>query len=215
MPLTKIRDLLALLMTIALVGCGSKYIQSSLPAELEKHSVEEVGLIPFIVKAQRSGELRSGTVAENATKIITDQFYHNLIERHVTVVRWEEQETLPSGSDIEPISDIRRAQQIGKILKTSTVLFGSVTTYVEREGTALGIRKPASVGFTVQLIHAEDGHLLWKASYYETQKSLMEDITAFRLFFKRHGRWLTAAELSEDGIERLLEVSPWADMKAD
>lgn len=215
MPITKIRVPLTLLITIALAGCGSKYIQSSLPAELEKHPVEEVGLIPFVVKAQTSGELRSGTVAESATKIITDQFYNNLIKRHVTVVRWEGREALPSGSDTEPVSDVRRAQQIGKLLKTSTVLFGSVTTFVEREGSALGIRKPASVGFTVQLIHAEDGHLLWKASYYETQKSLMEDIMAFRLFFKRHGRWLTAAELSEDGIERLLEVSPWADMKAD
>jgi hypothetical protein len=215
MPIIKLCVPLILLVTIVLAGCGSKYIQSSLPAELDKHSVKEVGLIPFVVKAQTSGELRSGTVAEGATKIITDQFYNNLIERHVTVVRWEEQEAPPSGGETAPITDMQRAQQIGELLKTSTVLFGSVTTFVEREGSALGIRKPASVGFTVQLIHAEDGHILWKASYYETQKSLMEDIAAFRLFFKRHGRWLTAAELSEDGIERLLEVSPWANMKAD
>ena len=57
---------------------------------------------------------------------------------------------------IKQISGLQRAQQIGKILKTPTVLFGSVTTFIEREGSALGIRKPASIGFTVQLIHAED-----------------------------------------------------------
>jgi hypothetical protein len=199
----------------ALAGCGPKYIESSLPAELEKHSVQEIGLIPFVVEPQTTGELRSGTVGEGASQIITDQFYHKLIARHVTVIRWEGQEPVPSGGETDPLSDLQRAKQIGKLLNASTVLLGSVTTFVEREGSALGIRKPASVGFTVQLIHAEDSHLLWKAGYHETQKSLMEDITAFRLFFRRGSRWLTAAELSEDGVERLLAASPWAKMKAD
>ncbi len=199
----------------ALTGCGPKYIESSLPDELEKHAVQEVGLIPFVVEPQTTGELRSGMVGEGAAQIITDQFYRKLTARHITVIRWEGPEPAPSGGETEPLSELQRAKQIGKRLNASTVLFGSVTTFVEREGSALGIRKPASVGFTVQLIHAEDGHLLWKAGYHETQKSLTEDISAFRLFFKRKGRWLTASELSEDGVERLLAASPWAKMKAD
>ena len=199
----------------ALVGCGPKYIESSLPHELEKHSVQEVGLIPFIVESQTTGELRSGTIGEGASQIITDQFYRTLTARHVTVIRWEGPEPAPSDGETEPLSDLQRAKQIGKRLNTSTVLLGTVTTFVEREGSALGIQRPASVGFTVQLIHAEDGHLLWKAGYHETQKSLMEDISAYRLFFRRGSRWLTAAELSEDGVERLMAVSPWAKMKAD
>ncbi|MBI3596611.1 MAG: hypothetical protein HY203_05600 [Nitrospirae bacterium] len=196
-----------------LVGCGPKYIQSSLPAELEKHSVQDVGLIPFIVEPSTTGEIRSGRVEKDAPQIITDQFYRQLINRHVTVTLWEGQEPSPLGGETAPLSDIQRAELIGKILKTSTVLFGSVTTFTERDGSAYGIRKPASVGITVQLIHAEDGHLLWKASYNETQKSLLEDISAFSLFFKRKGRWLTAAELSEDGVEQLMAASPWAQTK--
>ena len=204
-----------LLIWVAGAGCGLKYIESSLPDELEKHSIQEIGLMPFVVEPRTTGEIRSGTVGEGATGIITDQFYHKLIEHHLTVIRWEGPENAPSGGEAEPLSDLQRAQQIGKLLNTPTVLFGSVTTFIEREGSAIGIRKPASVGFTVQLIHAEDGHLLWKARYHETQQSLMEDITAFRIFFKRKGRWLTAAELSEDGVDRLLAVSPWAKMRAD
>jgi hypothetical protein len=204
-----------LLIWAAMAGCGPKYIESSLPHELEKHSVQEVGLIPFIVEPKTTGELRSGTVGEGASQIITDQFYRMLTARRVTVIRWEGPEPVPSGGETEPLSDLQRAKQIGKRLNTSTVLLGSVTTFVEREGSALGIQRPASVGFTVQLIHAEDGHLLWKAGYHETQKSLMEDVSAFRLFFRRGSRWLTATELSEDGVERLMAVSPWAKMKAD
>ncbi len=205
--------ILLMLIGAAMTGCGPKYIESSTPAELEKHSVQEVGLVPFIVQPQTTGELRSGAVGEDAAKIITDQFYSKLTARHITVIRWEGPEPAPSDGEIEPLSDLQRAKQIGKRLNTSTVLLGSVTTFVEREGSALGIRKPASVGFTVQLIHAEDGHLLWKAGYHETQKSLMEDISAFRLFFRRGSRWLTAAELSEDGVEQLMTASPWAKMK--
>ncbi|MEK6683416.1 MAG: hypothetical protein AABY46_02010 [Nitrospirota bacterium] len=214
MPIKRTGFILLLILAAG-TGCGPKYIESSLPHELEKHSVQEVGLIPFVVEPKTTGEIRSGTVGEGASQIITDQFYRRLTARHITVIRWEGPEPAPSGGETEPLSDLQRAKQIGKLLNTSTVLLGSVTTFVEREGTALGIQRPASVGFTVQLIHAEDGHLLWKAVYHETQKSLMEDISAFRLFFKRGSRWLTAAELSEDGVERLMAVSPWAKMKAD
>jgi len=204
-----------LLLWVSLTGCGPKYIENSLPHELEKHSIKEVGLIPFIVEPQTTGELRSGAAGEEAAKILTYQFYRKLTERHVTVIRWEGPEPAPSGGGTEPPSDLQRAKEIGKQLNASNVLLGTVTTFVEREGTAVGIRKPASVGFTVKLIHAEDGHLLWQAAYHETQKSLAEDVSAFRLFFRRGSRWLTAAELSEDGVEQLMAVSPWAKKKAN
>jgi hypothetical protein len=203
------------MLAFVLIGCGPKYIDSSLPPQFKKHSIQEVGLLPFIVKPQKGGELRSGTVAPGATAIITDQFYQNLVARHVPVVRWEENESLSSESQMDSLSDVERAQRIGKLLKTSTVLFGFVSTFVEREGSAIGIQRPAAVGFSVQLIHTEDGHLLWQGGYHETQKNLFEDISAYRLFFKRHGQWLTATELSEDGIEQLMAVSPWANLKAE
>jgi hypothetical protein len=198
-----------------LVGCGPKYIQSSFPQELEKHSVQDVGLIPFVIEPSKTGEIRSGKVEDDGAQIITDQFYRNLIERHVNVIRWEGQEPLPSGGESTPLTDLQRAEQIGKILKTSTVLFGTVSTFMERDGTAYAISKPASVGITVQLVHAEDGHLLWKASYNETQKSLFADISAYRLFFRRGWRWLTASELSEDAVEQLMAASPWAQRKSN
>jgi hypothetical protein len=198
-----------------LVGCGPKYIQSSLPSELEKHSVQDVGLIPFIVEPSKTGEIRSGKVEDDGAQIITDQFYRKLIERHVNVIRWEGQVPLPPSREAAPLTDVQRAEQIGKILKTSTVLFGTVSTFMERDGTAYAISRPASVGITVQLIHAEDGHLLWEASYNETQKSLFADISAYRLFFRRGSRWLTASELSEDAIDQLMAASPWAQRKTN
>jgi hypothetical protein len=213
MPMKRPHVFPFLMLVFVLIGCGPKYIDSSLPPQFKKHSIQEVGLLPFIVKPQKGGELRSGTVAPGATAIITDQFYQNLVARHVPVVRWEGNESLDSNTDA--LSDVERAQRIGRILKTSTVLFGYVSTFAEREGSAIGIQKPASVGFSAELIHTEDGHLLWKGGYHETQKNLFEDISAYRLFFKRHGRWLTASELSEDGIEQLMAVSPWAKLKAE
>jgi len=198
---------------VGLFGCGPKYIQSSLPAEVEKHSVQDVGLIPLIVEPSKTGEIRSGVVEDDGARIITEQFYNNLLKRNVNVVRWTGQAPLPLAGETAPVSDLQRAEQIGKILKTSTVLFGTVSTYMERDGTAYAISRPASVGITVQLIHAEDGHLLWQASYNETQKSLFADISAYRLFFRRGSRWLTASELSEDAVEQLMEASPWVQRK--
>lgn len=206
---------LLLILLFALIGCGPKYIQSSLPNELEKHSVENVGLIPFIVEPSTKGEIRSGKVEDDGARIITDQFYSNLVKYNVNVIRWEGQIPAPPGGETAPMSNLQRAEQIGKILKTSTVLIGSVSQFTERDGTAYAISRPASVGISVQLIHAEDGHLLWKASYNETQKSLFEDISAYRLFFRRGSRWLTAKELSEDAVEQLMAASPWAERKTN
>jgi len=210
MPIKILSQVPILILMTILAGCGPKYIESSLTPALKKHIIPDVGLIQFIERPQASGELRSGTVAPEATVIVTNQFYDNLVARHVPVVRWEGNPSLSSEGKSESLSDIQRAQEIGKLLKTTTVLFGFVSTFVERNGSAIGIQSPASVGFTVELIHTEDGHLLWKGSYHETQQTLFADISAWRLFFRRHGRWLTAPELSEDGIEQLMDVSPWS-----
>ena len=197
-------------MLAGLIGCGPKYIETSVAHDIEGRSVDPVALIPFIAESRAAAEMRFGTIGEKATEILTDQLYRKLLDRGLTVTRSDAPETGRFDPEADPVSYVQYAQEVGRRLEAPAVLFGTVAAFTEREGSPVGIRTAASVGFTLHLISTEDGLLLWKARYHETQKSLFEDITVFPLFLKRKAKWLTAAELSADAMDQVLAVSPWA-----
>ncbi len=96
------------------------------------------------------------------------------------------------------------ASQIGDRLKVDGVLMGRVRTYREREGTRLGA-KPAAVGFEMFLVQPSDGTVLWKGEFFEEQKPLNQDVVGF---FEKGGGFVTARELSEIGVQKVLATFP-------
>ena len=93
----------------------------------------------------------------------------------------------------------------GRELGADAVLYGYVFRFRERKGFAYGTDKAASVAFAMHLIDVRDGSLLWKGVFDKTQTTLMENI--FQIFaFK--GRWLTARELTEEGVLEILKTFP-------
>lgn len=200
-------------MLAGLIGCGPKFIETSVAHDIKGRSVNPVALIPFIAESRAAAEMRSGTIGEKATETLTDQLYRKLLDRGLTITRSDTPETGRFDPEADPVSYVQYAQEVGRRLEAPAVLFGTVAAFTEREGSPVGIRTAASVGFTLHLISTEDGLLLWKARYHETQKSLFEDITVFPLFLKRKAKWLTAAELSADAMDQVLAASPWADAK--
>ena len=195
------RVILGVTALVMLAGCGPKYIETTAVAGLERQSLEPVMLIPFTAQSHAAGELRSAVVAEEAAGILTGRLHQKLLARKVKVLLWE-------GSG--PVPDEVTAREIGRERTAPVVLVAVVIAYTEREGSAGGIRRPASVGFTLRLIRSEDGATLWTGRYHETQKALLDDLTTTGLFINRRGRWLTAQELAEDGLDRILAVSPWS-----
>jgi hypothetical protein len=47
--------------------------------------------------------------------------------------------------------------------------------------------------------------VLWKARFDKTQISLSENLFDIQTFFKAKGRWMTAAEMAEIGLEEMVE----------
>lgn len=192
-----------------LVGCGPRFIESTTIRSIDQTPLQPVAVVPFIVEPMTAGEMRSSAVGSGAASWLTDRWLDRLRKGYVEIRLWKEPADLSGRVIGAPDDWSARAQSIGDQLGTPVVLFGTVDAFKEREGSAVGIRTPASVGFTVRLYRTENGELLWKAAYHETQASLFEDITAINLFLKRKGRWLTAAELADYGLDQIMEKSPW------
>lgn len=75
--------------------------------------------------------------------------------------------------------------------------------YEERKGGNFAVEKPASVAFHMHLM--KDGVLGKVFEYSEEQKALMQNLFTMGKFMKRGGKWVTAGELAEEGIDAGLD----------
>lgn len=105
-------------------------------------------------------------------------------------------------------ADLEVATLVGKDLGVDTVLVGEVTRWREREGGALGAKKPASVAFQAYLFRVEDGAMLWKTSFSKTQQPLSENVLEVENFLKGGATWQSSETLARLGVEEVLRTFP-------
>jgi hypothetical protein len=96
----------------------------------------------------------------------------------------------------------------GRENDTDVVLVGFVYRFRERVGKGYGAESPASVAFDMHLIRVADMRTIWSAHFNETQKSLGDNLFRLGSFISRGGRWLTAEELADSGLEDIFEKFP-------
>jgi hypothetical protein len=78
-----------------------------------------------------------------------------------------------------------------------------VYRFQERKGGNYAVDKPASVGFHLHLM--EDSSVRRVFVFDESQQSLSQNVFDIGKFFQRGGKWVTAEELSREGIKAGLE----------
>lgn len=148
---------------------------------------------------------------QGSEKVVEDIFFERLKERkHLTLI--------PSdrvGGIYERVADgffkadpIKILKQVGMELETDGIVLGYVYRYRERKGYSYSAEKPASVAFEIHLIRVSDGAIVWRGIFDKTQTSLMENILQISSFFKEGGKWVTAKELAEEGMEEVLKKFP-------
>ena len=100
------------------------------------------------------------------------------------------------------------ARDLGQEGGADYVLVGNIWRYRKRQGSSLGVTKPASVAFSLYLVNTANGKTVWEARFNETQQSLSENLFKAPEWFKRGGTWLEAKELARYGLEDLLREFP-------
>lgn len=105
-----------------------------------------------------------------------------------------------------PLRQVLR--DVGSELGAEGVVAGYLYRFRERKGVAYAVEQPASVAFEIHLLRVSDGALVWKGIFDKTQSSLMEDLFQFSSFYRGKGRWVTAEELTDEGLEQVLKTFP-------
>jgi hypothetical protein len=107
--------------------------------------------------------------------------------------------------------DLEMYQKIGQSLSADAVMAGYIYSWRERKGAEYGVDVPASVAFDLYLLRVEDKTVLWRGGFDKTQQSLAENVLDFHTFLKARGRWMSALELAELGLDSIIEKLPKAD----
>jgi len=115
--------------------------------------------------------------------------------------------------EVIPDLGIVPVRDIGRRLGVDMLIFGTVTRYLERVGGPYGVTRPASVAFEVIMVDARSGRKVWAGKFNHTQKGLSEDLTNLGSFLQGGGKWLTARELADVGIARLVKQLPGLEGK--
>lgn len=196
-------------LAVVLSACSPATVQVVTSPEFREEVIPPIAILPFQLDSAeystRQFPLSNSDVAPTATAIVTDLFYKNLSKKsHLSLVPFDRVKTAANDFTLPPLNkdpSYAIARKIGELLEAKTVLIGSVSQYRNRVGNALGISRPASVGFEARLVSVRDGTTLWTGHFFETQRPMTSDLQGFL----QRRRWLTADELAEDGVKQVLD----------
>jgi len=196
-----------------LAGCGVKYVSGAASPHFQEYSIKKIAVLPFQTQPiLPDGKISEGSpVAEGSDHLLTRIFVERLqaTGRYQIIPPEQVEAVLKTAQSAgSGTMTTRLIQKVGKALGADVVITGRVLRFTERTGGSLGSQRPASVGFVVEMINVGDGQILWSSQYSETQKALSEDLNTLPLFLKRGGKWLTARELAEYGVEEMIKTLP-------
>jgi hypothetical protein len=200
-----IRTVAVVAVLTGLCACAPRYLHSTTAPDAALYGLERLLVMPVTADAEARGAdaYRTGVVAAGAEATVTDALYGALLQETAFELVERALAERPA-----PPSDLPALQALARALKADAVLRGVVSAYREREGSHVGVERPAAVGIDLWLIAARDGRTLWHGRYYETQQSMTEELRTVSLYLKRGTRWLTAAELAKYAVGELVKTLP-------
>lgn len=223
---------------LALGGCAPSKVTIHASPELGKYQIRTVAMMPFdalttpqviepvvpelpapagakrsdiavaVPPATERQSQATMTVPSHAAAKVTQMFFGKLQKWEGVRILSPEVATravTALGPEAKGATPEDLAKKVAVRLSADAVLLGRVLVYQERVGSKLGASPPAAVGFEVKLVGA-DGVILWAGNYYEKQRPLTQD---FLGFVQHGGGFVTADELAEYGVERVIRSLPF------
>jgi len=218
------RAYMFLLMCLLFLAAGCAHREGGSGAKVLPEGVGRciaiIGFQPVLLPGSQPGMARNPLTgafhfAEPVPREVADKLSHSLLD-HLTrssrhqFVSPKEMEPHKSTIDL-PFrrgGDLDLYAQIAESLSADAFLAGYIWRWKDRKGAELAVESPASVDFHLYLIRLADRAIVWEYEYDKTQQSLTENVLDIKTFLRAKGRWLSASELAELGLEELAEAFP-------
>lgn len=208
-------------LVLASVACAhrEKDVESNAPLE-GIGTIAVIGFQPAALPHQQPGMVqnpltRALRYAEPAPQEAADQLTNSLFSRlarasGVDFIPPQAARSLVSAAEtpFKAAGDLEIYSRIAESLSADAFLAGYIWRWNDRKGAEFAVESPASVEFDLCLVRMHDKAVVWKYLYNKTQQSLAENFLDVKTFVKAKGRWLSASELAELGLEETVEAFP-------
>lgn len=187
---------------------GPGNIQSHHSSDLESRRIRRIAVLPpGILNSDPSVKPPLGTTPppRSAAQDAPESLAHMIYSVMAALPNWQiisDAEVREVSQSLPASSDPARLRRIGEMVYADAVIVGRVQRYRERVGDEWGAKSPASVAFVLDLVDVRRGDVIWSARFDETQKSLSENIFAIGDVGERGIRWLSAAQLAQEGVKK-------------
>lgn len=201
---------LVALFLLSLVACsfGSNNLQSRHSTDLESRRIRRIAVVPPTVSVgDTQSKVLLGTTPEpRAPERDAGELLARIAYSVTSAMpNWQivsDREVREVAETLSPLAEAARLRQIGQGVYADAVLTGRVQRFRERVGDEWGAKSPASVAFVLDLVDVQRGDVIWTARFDETQKSLSENIFALGDIGQRGVRWLSAEQLTQEGVKK-------------
>jgi hypothetical protein len=182
-----------------LAGCsfGSGNLQSKHSSDLESRRIRRIAVLP----PETSTAAKQASSQEDASEMLARQIYSAM----ASLPNWQ----IVAETEVQQVEQMKpattgavRLRQVGEMVFADAVMVGRVQRFRQRVGDDWGVKSPASVAFVLDLIDVRRGDVIWSAQFDETQKALSENIFALGDISQRGVRWLSAEQLTLDGVKK-------------
>jgi hypothetical protein len=156
----------------------------------------------------------SGKILEGSEKIVEEIFVDKLYElKEIELIPSDKVQGVYKRIASESLKEslLNILKKVGRELGADVLAVGYIYRYTERDGYNYSAKHPASVFFEIHLIKTIDGSIIWRGLFDKTQKSLMEDVFQISSFLKGGGKWMTARQLTEQGMNNVFETFPYLE----
>jgi hypothetical protein len=193
------RAIAHLVVALGLTACAHRTLPPSHPMPLP--AGVRVAVLPFRIAVATPRGAEPIRVPEETGGTAATALADALAERGVAVVPADVVlQAVPGG-----VADLAAARKLAEQLKANVAAVGTITRYLERNGSALGVTSPASVAYEVVLLRALDGALMGTDRFDYTQSPLNENVLDLPRFIEGGGRWRTREEILTSALRETAE----------
>ena len=100
---------------------------------------------------------------------------------------------------------LRKWSAIGRCMGIDLLVVPQLYEWHEREGSAVGVTTPAKVVMDIFIIDVRNEAVISRSRFDETQSALSSNLLEASKFFKRGGKWITARDLAQEGMEKAIK----------